>query len=87
MFPNSKITKFFMCANENYPDLNGDMLPELKSYVVSRMKAEPYCLVNDGTSDTSFKKMTAACALIYDETGRIQIVLICVPPLVKMHQA
>ena len=42
------------------------MLPELKSYVASLMKAEPYGLVNDGTSDTSIKEMNGACALICD---------------------
>ena len=53
VFPDSKIAKSFSCVERK---LNGAMLLELKPDVVSRMKAEPYSLVNDGTSDTSIKK-------------------------------
>ena len=67
MFPDSQIAKRFACARTKTTQiLNGAMMPELKSYIVSQMKAEPYSLVNDGTSDTGLKKMNAACALIFD---------------------
>ena len=65
MFPDLKITKSFSCARtETNEILNGAILPELKSYVVSRMKAEPYSLVNDGTSDTRLKKKDE-CAFVH----------------------
>ena len=42
MFPDLKITKGFSCAQTKTTQiLNGAMLPELKSYVASRVKAEP----------------------------------------------
>lgn len=30
------------------------------------MLTHPYCLVNDGSNDSSIKKMNATCALIFD---------------------
>ena len=41
MFPDSQIAKRFACARTKTTQiLNGAMMPELKSYIVSQMKAE-----------------------------------------------
>ena len=74
MFPDSKIAKEFACTRTKTTQiLNGAMRNEFKSYVVQKMKEEPYSLVNDGTGDTGLKKMNAACVMIFDVTKSSEV--------------
>ena len=54
-----------MCTNKNNPKTTGAMMPLIKSYVVGQMRSVPFSLVNDGTNDTDWKEMNAACTLIF----------------------
>ena len=67
MFPDSNIAKGFACGHTKTTCiLNKAMMPNLKSYLLTYMRNEPFSLVNYGTSDTGLKKMNAACAMIFD---------------------
>ena len=67
MFPDSKIVKKSHCSRTKTTCiLNNALSPELKGYLCDFMKNEPYSLVNEGSNDSSVKKMNATCALIFD---------------------
>ena len=62
MFPDSKIVKKFHCSRTKTTCiLNNALAPELNGYLCDFMKNEPYSLVNDGSNDSSVKKMNATC--------------------------
>ena len=64
MFPDPKIAKSRRTKSSCI--LRDAMYPILKTSLVEHMTENPFSLVHDGSSDSGFKKMNAACALIFD---------------------
>ena len=66
MFSDPVASKFGCARTKTTQILNKAMMPQIRDYTTGLMKDGPYSLVNDGTSDTSLKKMNATCVLLFD---------------------
>ena len=67
IFPDSQITKMYLCARTKTACiLNGALDKELQASLIQTMKHSPYSLATDGSNDTGLQKMNPLTVRIFD---------------------